>query len=128
MAHAVLDEPKHHMGLPLSHGTLALGCVFLVIKGFEYEAKFSHGILPGRIHEKLDGDNGRRYAEHVKEQLKHIVAGAKGMPNWESFQTFVETKQKEANQYKSEKEAELNKAKAKTEAAVAKADEKDRAK
>ena len=29
MAHAVLDEPKHHMGLPLSHGKLAIW-LFLV--------------------------------------------------------------------------------------------------
>src|SRR5579872_146109 len=26
--------------------TLALGCVFLVVKGFEYKSKFDHGILP----------------------------------------------------------------------------------
>src|SRR5205807_2027812 len=29
MAHAVLDEPKHHMGLPLPHGKLAMW-LFLV--------------------------------------------------------------------------------------------------
>src|SRR5205807_9875376 len=29
MAHAVLDEPKHHMGLPLSHGKVAMW-LFLV--------------------------------------------------------------------------------------------------
>ncbi len=38
--------------------TLALGCVFLVIKGFEYNAKFAHEILPGRVTEKLDGPTG----------------------------------------------------------------------
>src|SRR5437588_1735458 len=35
--------------------TLALGCLFLVVKGFEYRSKFDHQILPGRIPEKLDG-------------------------------------------------------------------------
>jgi cytochrome c oxidase subunit 3 len=54
--------------------TLALGCVFLVIKAFEYNSKFQHAILPGRVWEKLDGPNGTRYVRHVEEQLKHIVA------------------------------------------------------
>jgi len=27
--------------------TIVLGCVFLVIKGFEYAAKFEHGLVPG---------------------------------------------------------------------------------
>src|SRR3954469_19748944 len=31
--------------------TLALGAVFLVVKGVEYNAKFSHDILPGHIGE-----------------------------------------------------------------------------
>jgi cytochrome c oxidase subunit 3 len=59
--------------------TLALGGVFLVIKAFEYNSKFQHSILPGRVFEKLDGPNdsglfGARYVRHVEEQLKHLVA------------------------------------------------------
>ncbi len=53
--------------------TLALGCVFLGVKAVEYTSKFEHGILPGRIPEKLDGPNGYRFLRHVEEQLKHIV-------------------------------------------------------
>src|SRR3977135_3556872 len=49
--------------------TWALGTDFLVIKGFEYGAKFSHGILPGQIYEKLDGPTGPRFIRHVDEQL-----------------------------------------------------------
>jgi len=30
-----------------------LGCVFMVVKGFEYKAKFEHGIIPGRVFETL---------------------------------------------------------------------------
>jgi len=55
--------------------TLALGGVFLVIKAFEYNAKFAHEILPSRVFEKLDGPSGPEYLRHVEEQLKHIVEG-----------------------------------------------------
>lgn len=53
--------------------TLALGCVFLVVKAFEYQSKFAHEILPGRIFEKLDGPTGARFVRHVTAQLQHIV-------------------------------------------------------
>ncbi|HYV36296.1 MAG TPA: cytochrome c oxidase subunit 3 [Gemmataceae bacterium] len=186
MAHAVLDEPKLHMGLPLPHGklalwlflvteimfftgligtyiilrngtpstlypwprphdvhlaewagavntfvlicsslsvvlchfalakgqvkratqymaiTLALGCVFLGIKAYEYYGKISHDILPGRIFERLDGDNGRRYVFHVEKQLKHIVdepehhgATADAKKAWDSFKDEAGKKNKE---------------------------------
>lgn len=50
-----------------------LGLVFMGVKAWEYQQKFSHGILPGYIFEKLDGENGPRYVRTVKEQLEHIV-------------------------------------------------------
>jgi cytochrome c oxidase subunit III len=63
--------------------TLALGCVFLVVKAIEYKSKFDHGILPGRVFEKLQpGPNddparfaaqGARYVKHVEAQLKEII-------------------------------------------------------
>src|SRR5947209_1912283 len=53
--------------------TLALGTLFLVVKGFEYRSKFSHEILPGRVYEKLDGVDGPKYLRHVGRQLRHIV-------------------------------------------------------
>ncbi len=55
--------------------TLLLGCVFLVVKAYEYNAKFAHEILPSRVFEKLDGPAGPEYLRHVDEQLKHIVEG-----------------------------------------------------
>lgn len=55
--------------------TLALGCVFLAVKAWEYQQKFSHEILPGHVFEKLEGEAGYRYVRHVKEQLEHIVHG-----------------------------------------------------
>src|SRR5688572_15357412 len=53
--------------------TLALGCVFLGIKAYEYQQKFAHEILPGRIYEKLDTHQGYRYMRHVEAQLEHIA-------------------------------------------------------
>ena len=44
--------------------TLALGFVFLGIKAVEYNAKFSHDILPGRIGELLPG-MGLRAARRI---------------------------------------------------------------
>lgn len=56
-------------------GTLALGCVFLGIKTYEYTSKFEHDILPGRIYElKNDGPQSYKFVRHVREQLEHIVS------------------------------------------------------
>jgi cytochrome c oxidase subunit 3 len=52
--------------------TLALGGVFLVIKGIEYNSKFQHGILPGRVFDRLAGVRGVQYMTTVREELKHI--------------------------------------------------------
>jgi cytochrome c oxidase subunit 3 len=52
--------------------TLALGAVFLVIKGFEYTSKYQHDILPGHVFDRLDGGRGIEYIGRVREQLQHI--------------------------------------------------------
>ena len=49
--------------------SLALGCVFLGIKGVEYKAKWDHNILPGQIGEKLDSPAGQVYFDRVAVQL-----------------------------------------------------------
>ena len=79
--------------------TMALGCLFLVIKGFEYYAKFEHDILPGHIgellppeqkpkdeqearelhmkqirHEQLHHENGMQYIRRVRAQLTTAAA------------------------------------------------------
>jgi cytochrome c oxidase subunit 3 len=60
--------------------TLALGGVFLVIKGIEYSSKFEHQILPGRVLEHLEGRSGLLYKQHVQEQLKHVDEHSDGYP------------------------------------------------
>src|SRR5262245_13404694 len=73
--------------------SLALGCVFLVIKAFEYKSKWDHDILPGHIGELLPlpkdakpeelvqyerqerqyHNVGMQYVERVRGQLQTIT-------------------------------------------------------
>jgi cytochrome c oxidase subunit 3 len=63
--------------------TALLGCVFLVIKAYEYNSKFEHDILPGRIGELLPGMGldrerafhqvGVQYVERVRGQLAATI-------------------------------------------------------
>jgi cytochrome c oxidase subunit 3 len=63
--------------------TLLLGAVFLVVKYFEYKAKWDHDILPGHIGEVLPSMSmerqrqfdgiGQQYVERVRRQLAAIV-------------------------------------------------------
>ena len=73
LAHWSLHTGNTRKAVLYIAATLALGCVFLVIKAFEYKAKIDHQILPGRVHEKLDGPHGYRFVRHVESQLKHAV-------------------------------------------------------
>lgn len=67
--------------------TLLLGAVFLVVKYFEYKAKWDHDILPGHIGELLPDMSlerqrqfegvGQQYMERVRGQLEHIAAEVK---------------------------------------------------
>lgn len=53
--------------------TLVLGCVFMGIKAVEYNAKFSHDILPGHIGDGLQGPAGIVYLDRVRGQLEEIT-------------------------------------------------------
>lgn len=56
--------------------SLALGTVFLGVKAYEYNSKFTHGILPGRIPEKLDGPAGAEYVATIRAELKEMLEHA----------------------------------------------------
>ena len=74
LAHYYLHQNNTKKAVQCIAVTLALGCVFLVIKAFEYKSKFEHGILPGRVAAgELDGPYGYKFVRHVEEQLKHIL-------------------------------------------------------
>jgi cytochrome c oxidase subunit 3 len=57
--------------------TLLLGCVFLAVKAYEYNSKFKHEILPGRIFDVVEGPHsgqrGTQYLTQVRKELEHIT-------------------------------------------------------
>jgi cytochrome c oxidase subunit 3 len=57
--------------------TLLLGVVFLAVKAYEYNSKFKHEILPGRIFDRVEGQNagqrGSEYLARVRKDLEHIA-------------------------------------------------------
>lgn len=56
--------------------TLLLGCVFLGVKGFEYKAKFAHGIFPQKPHSRMY----ERPDVYYKQALeKRLLAKASGL-------------------------------------------------
>jgi cytochrome c oxidase subunit 3 len=81
LAHLAIGRGNVRLTVILIAVTLGLGGVFLAIKAIEYTAKFQHGILPGRIYEtsaqsrfkEMDDVTGRRYVEHIRGQLRHII-------------------------------------------------------
>jgi cytochrome c oxidase subunit 3 len=57
--------------------TFALGLVFLVVKAYEYQAKYSHGILPGMVSERADADYAQK-AWAALDQLRKEGHGESG--------------------------------------------------
>jgi len=90
LAHYAATKRDFRQATMYIGATLALGAVFLVIKGFEYKAKFDHDILPGHIGESVNAKNltlererlnhptGMQYVHRVSDQLEKIAneAGA----------------------------------------------------
>jgi cytochrome c oxidase subunit 3 len=54
--------------------TLCLGCVFLGVKGYEYSAKFAHGLYPWPPHSQMYEKVNLEYGSAVRQRLT-IVAG-----------------------------------------------------
>jgi cytochrome c oxidase subunit III len=88
VAHYMVVKRNFKAATLLVGATLALGAVFLIVKAYEYNGKFEHDILPGRIGESLAHRDGKylppekeralyptsvAYYERVREQLKAIV-------------------------------------------------------
>jgi len=81
LAHYYLHHHNVKKAVQMIGITLALGTTFLVIKAFEYQSKFSHQILPGRVFEKLGGPPdtdttsayGYKFVRTVEKQLDDIL-------------------------------------------------------
>ena len=50
--------------------TLLLGCIFLGVKAYEYQAKFSHGIYPQKPHSLIYEKPDLAYASMVRQSLE----------------------------------------------------------
>jgi cytochrome c oxidase subunit 3 len=132
LAHHALAKGNVKLATQYIAVTLTLGCVFLAIKAWEYQQKFSHEILPGRVFEKLDGPSGPRFTRHVKEQLEHIVddpehhgADAAAAEAFTKFKAdAANTLDKQAPKAKEAIDAKLAKAKEAAAAGLGKLDEK----
>ena len=54
--------------------TLLLGCVFLGVKGFEYKAKFAHGIFPQKPHSRMYERPDVYYKQALEMRLRTKVS------------------------------------------------------
>src|SRR5947209_5926299 len=52
--------------------TLVLGVLFLVVKGFEYQSKFAHDVLPGRMGELLPGMGLQREKQFHQVGMQYV--------------------------------------------------------
>jgi cytochrome c oxidase subunit III len=54
--------------------TFLLGCVFLGVKGYEYRAKFVHGLYPWSPHGQIYEKANLEYGSAVRQRLKNLTA------------------------------------------------------
>jgi cytochrome c oxidase subunit 3 len=77
LAHHALGKRDTRKAVTYIAVTLALGCVFMVIKAFEYKAKIGHSILPGKIGDHLEhADVGFQYKATIRQQLREFFEPA----------------------------------------------------
>lgn len=98
LAHWALTRHNTKQAVSYIALTLILGTVFLVVKGFEYQAKWEHKILPGYLFDRVDGARGVQYLNLVKDQLKHAEehAHAEVRPAIKSLMAKLELKDNQA--------------------------------
>jgi cytochrome c oxidase subunit III len=73
LAHHALGKGEIGRAVLFVAVTLLLGAFFLVVKGFEYTAKYQHDILPGHVFDRVEGRRGAEYIATVRQQLTHIT-------------------------------------------------------
>jgi cytochrome c oxidase subunit 3 len=84
LAHYAATRRNFKQATQLIAATMGLGVLFLVVKAYEYKAKFDHDIIPGHIgeslsvegltieREKLFHPTGMQYVHRVSDQLQAI--------------------------------------------------------
>jgi cytochrome c oxidase subunit 3 len=84
LAHAAIGRGDVRRAVTFLAVTLALGGVFLGIKAYEYQQKFSHQILPGHVFDfplhgpaqsdpRQEGTQGVAYLGTIKNELEHLT-------------------------------------------------------
>jgi cytochrome c oxidase subunit 3 len=83
LAHYAAGNGHYKRAVQYVAATAALGALFLVIKAYEYNSKFEHDILPGRVGELLPGMGeerqkhfhavGMQYVDRVRGQLDQVI-------------------------------------------------------
>jgi cytochrome c oxidase subunit 3 len=73
LAHYTLAQGNQKRATQFVGLTLALGAVFLVIKGIEYRSKWDHDILPGHVFDRIDGQRGIEYVNRVRKDLDETL-------------------------------------------------------
>lgn len=68
VAHEAMAKKKFARARQYLSITLALACLFLGIKGFEYYGKITHDILPGRI-----AETPTQAIQKVDREIKHVI-------------------------------------------------------
>src|SRR5262249_39928420 len=84
LAHYAASKKDYKAAMGYLAATTLLGVVFLVVKAYEYNSKFEHDILPGKIGELVPGVGlerersmhsiGMQYVVRVRGQLEKIVS------------------------------------------------------
>jgi len=74
LAHVAIAKNEVKQATKYIGITLALGAVFLAVKAYEYNAKFSHHILPGQMtYDRFVGSGTVQYRKYLYDQLKTIT-------------------------------------------------------
>jgi cytochrome c oxidase subunit 3 len=74
LAHVAIEKGEMKKCLQYIAVTLALGGVFLVVKAFEYQSKWEHQILPGRIvYDMYQPPGGLDYRRYLAATLPEVI-------------------------------------------------------
>jgi cytochrome c oxidase subunit III len=89
------NKPRLAKGLTLV--TFLLGCLFLSVKGYEYSAKFKHGLYPWLPHSQMYERASLEYGSAVRDRLK-TLATQYGDQSKDVFERLSEDQQKQISE------------------------------
>src|SRR5262249_37719209 len=79
LAHVALADGNTKRATQFIGVSLALGCLFLVVKAFEYKSKVDHHVIPGWVKfDQYQGKQGEAYRTHLVGELEAFLKDPKG--------------------------------------------------